>query len=322
VYEVHNVAQCTNWSAAKWDCTDIAGTMAAMTGLVSGEGVAIELSHAGLGSRTVAGAIDFGVQLTALLLVFTLTAEFGSGDSATLAALALVEVVLILAGYPIVFEWLTRGRTLGKMAMGLRVVRDDGGPIGLRQAFVRGLAGFLIEKPGIVLGGLGTAIGMITMGTSRASKRIGDMMAGTFVLQERAGPSNALQPVDFWVPPALCGWAQSLDLSRVDDQFALSLRQFVVRAPQMLPAAQAALGDQFRAQLQAITAPPPPPGVPTPLLLTTVLAERRRRVTVAAPGGYVPPVQVGQWMPAPAGGSPAVEPVGPYRDDLTFTPPN
>jgi len=289
-----------------------------MTGVVSGEGVAIELSHAGLGSRTIAGAIDLGVQIVTLLIVVALTGEFGAGDSATVAALALVEIVLILAGYPIVFEWLTRGRTLGKMAMGLRVVRDDGGPIGFRQAFVRGLAGFLIEKPGIVLGGLGTAIGMITIGASRASKRIGDMMAGTFVLQERAGPSSALQPVDFWVPPALYGWAQSLDLSRVDDQFALSLRQFVVRAPQMSPAAQVALGEQFRAHVQAVTAPPPPPGVPTPLVLTTVLAERRRRAIAAvpspAPGGYL--------VPAPAGRLPTGGPARPYRDDVTFTPPS
>ena len=63
----------------------------------------------------------------------------------------IIEVVLVFAGYPILMEWLTRGRTLGKIWLGLRVVRDDGGPIGFRQALVRGLAGLLIEKPGLLV---------------------------------------------------------------------------------------------------------------------------------------------------------------------------
>jgi uncharacterized RDD family membrane protein YckC len=248
-----------------------------MSGLVSGEGVALELGHAGLGSRTVAAAIDIVVQLGLLLLVSIVTSLVGAGDSDAQAAVAIVEIVLILAGYPILFEWLGHGVTLGKLAMGLRVVRDDGGPIGFRQALVRGLAGFLLEKPGIILLGLGTAIGMITIAASQSSKRLGDMMAGTFVLNERAGPASTLAPVHWWVPPELYGWAQALDLTGVDDRLALQLRQFMVRAPQLAPTAQMALGEQFRTHILAVTAPPPPPGVPTPVLLTTVLAERRRR---------------------------------------------
>jgi len=259
-----------------------------MGGLVSGEGVALDLNQAGLGSRSVAAILDFGIQIVALIIVFTVTGAIGSGDTAIEAALAIVELVVVLAGYPILLEWLTRGRTVGKMAMGLRVVRDDGGPIGFRQAFVRGMVGFLIEKPGILLAGLGIAIGMITMGSSASSKRLGDMMAGTFVLNERAGASSTLRPVSWWVPPALYGWAQSLDLSGVNDQLALQIRQFMVRAGQMSPTAQYALGEQFRAQVLAVTAPPPPPGVPTPVLLSTVLAERGRRAS--QPGGaYAPP---------------------------------
>jgi len=265
-----------------------------MSGLVSGEGVAIELRHAGVGTRTVAAVIDVAVQFAGLLLVIIITANIGQGDSAAVAAVGLVELVLVLAGYPIIFEWLSRGKTVGKYAMGLRVVRDDGGPIGFRQALVRGLAGFILEKPGIALGGLGIAIGLITMATSSASKRVGDMMAGTFVVNERAGADTALRPVSFWVPPALYGWAQSLDLSGVDDQLALQLRQFAVRAREMSPGAQVALGEQFRVRVLAATAPPPPPGVPTPVLLTTVLAERARRAT--------PPVAIG-WS-NPSWGSP------------------
>ena len=281
-----------------------------MSGLVSGEGVAIELRRAGLGSRTIAGAIDFAVQAAILILLVVVTSAFGAGDSDARAALVLVEVVLVLAGYPIVFEWLTRGRTLGKMALGLRVVRDDAGPIGFRQALVRGLAGFLLEKPGIALGGLGLAIGMTTIGASSSSKRVGDMMAGTFVVNERAGPAAVLQPVTWWVPLALHGWAQALDLSRFDDRLAMSVRQFVLRAGQMSPAAQVSLGESYRAQVLAVTAPPPPPGVPTPVLLTTVLAERRRRAELRdwpppPPASYQsdPPAQPGPGAPTVPGGA-------------------
>jgi len=299
-----------------------------MSGLVSGEGVAIDLRRAGLGSRTVAAAIDIAVQLAVLLVLFAVTAAVGAGDTDAQAAVSLLEFVLVLAGYPIVFEWLSHGRTLGKMALGLRVVRDDGGPIGFRQALVRGLAGFLLEKPGIALGGLGIAIGMITIGASSSSKRVGDMMAGTFVVNERTGSATVLQPVNWWVPPALYGWAQSLDLSRFDDRSALAVRQFVVRAAQMSPSAQVALGEQFRAQILAITAPPPPPGVPTPVLLTTVLAERRRRAEqVMSLAGLAQPQPswnanqpaVPFWMASQSGGAlrpPPTQPSG------TFAPPS
>jgi uncharacterized RDD family membrane protein YckC len=248
--------------------------------LVSGEGVAYELNHAGIGSRTVAAVIDLVVQFFALLVLFATYAGIGA-DSAAATSISIVTVVLVLAGYPIVLEWLTRGRTLGKLWMGLRVVRDDGGPIGFRQALVRGLAGLILEKPGL-LAPLTTVVGFATILFSSAQKRVGDMMAGTFVLNERAGPRRAIAPSDFYVPYGLQPWAAALDLSRLDDQLALAVRQFVLRAPQLTPAAQVALGEQLRAQLLTVIAPPPPPGTPTLLLLPAVLAERRRRAEAAS----------------------------------------
>jgi len=289
-----------------------------MSALVSGEGVAIDLRRAGLGSRTVAGVIDIAVEIAVLLLAVTITSAVGAGDSAVLAAVALVETVLVLAGYPIVFEWLSRGRTLGKMALGLRVVRDDGGPIGFRQALVRGLAGFFLEKPGITV-----ALGMITIGVSKSNKRVGDMMAGTFVVNERTGSAPALAAVNWYVPPALHGWAQALDLTRVDDQLALQVRQFMLRAAQMSPSAQYSLGEQYRGQLLALTAPPPPAGVPTPVLLTTVLAERRRRADWAlAQGVTLRGAPNAPMSHPPAGAAPMTLASDTNRPGGAFAPPS
>jgi uncharacterized RDD family membrane protein YckC len=107
---------------------------------VTGEAVVLELRLAKLASRSLALAIDLTVQLT-LFLVGTLVAAGALGfvDDTLSTALALVFYVLVVVGYPVAMETATRGRTLGKMALGLRVVREDGGSITFRHAFVRGL---------------------------------------------------------------------------------------------------------------------------------------------------------------------------------------
>ena len=258
-------------------------TISGTPDVVSGEGVALALPHAGVGSRMVAATIDFAVQAAAAVVLLTITANVAAGaDSAALAAVIVTEVVLVVAGYPILSEWLTRGRTLGKLCLGLRVVRDDGGPIGFRHALVRGLAGLVLEKPGLAFP-LSTALGVLTMIFSRRDKRLGDMMAGTFVLNERAGTrATVIAAPRFGVPVELQGWASTLDLNRLDDGLALAVRQFLMRAHQMTPAAQHELAESLRARLAAVTAPPAPPGTPTAWMLSAVLGERRRRADAAA----------------------------------------
>jgi uncharacterized RDD family membrane protein YckC len=278
--------------------------------LVSGEGVALQLPRAGIGSRLVATLIDVVIQVIALVVLILVTAVLAGGsDTAAAAALIITEAVLVIAGYPILTEWLNHGRTVGKAALGLRVVRDDGGPISFRQALVRGLSSLVLEKPGIAFP-ITTSIGLLTALFSSRSKRLGDLMAGTFVIYERGGPQRSIAPQYFAVPYQLQPWAMALDLTRLDDHLALAVRQFVMRAHQMTPAAQHALGESLRAQLQAVIAPPPPPGTPTPLVLTTVLAERRRRADLSA---GAPPMSRPPVAPPPAPRPPA--------DGPGFAPP-
>jgi uncharacterized RDD family membrane protein YckC len=277
------------------------------TALVSGEGVRLALQPAGVGSRTIAALIDVAIQFGAyLVLILIDVAIVGTADDAAISAVAITEIVLVLAGYPIIMEWTTRGRTVGKICLGLRVVRDDGGPIGFRQARVRGLAGLVLEKPGLLFP-LTTVAGLVTISLSTREKRLGDMMAGTVVLNERSAPQSLATP-PAWVPPPLQPWVLSLDLHRFDDRLALSTRQFISRAYGMSPAAQAALGEDLRRRVLAVTSPPPPPGAPTPTLLASVLAERRRRAMPAAPPAVWnglpvwngPPTAAPQPPPAPA----------------------
>ncbi|SHH49180.1 Uncharacterized membrane protein YckC, RDD family [Jatrophihabitans endophyticus] len=273
-------------------------------GVISGEGVRLALVPAGVASRTLAAAIDVAIQAVAsLVLLLVDAAVAGSADTAALAAVAVVESVLVIAGYPIVLEWSTRGRTVGKLCLGLRVVRDDGGPIGFRHALVRGLASLVLEKPGLLFP-FGTVAGLVTLAVSPREKRIGDLMAGTVVLDERAAPQPLAVPYA-WVPYPLQPWALALDLTRLDDGLALRLRQFVSRAHAMSSPARMTLGDDLLRRVLAVTSPPPPPGAPTAELLGTVLAERRRRATPSTAGRPAArPAPAGPAGPPPAPGGP------------------
>jgi uncharacterized RDD family membrane protein YckC len=263
--------------------------------LVTGEAVALELREAALPSRMLAALIDGAIQLVLLLALVALLSAFPAAGSAALGvALVIVIVVVVGLGYPVTFETLMRGRTPGKAAMGLRVVRDDAGPIGFRQAFVRGLIGFVVERPGIT----SFAAAMISSLLSSRGKRLGDLAAGTVVIQERV--ATATGPVA-QMPPPLAGWAGTLDLTHLSDELAQSVRSFVARAPQLTDAARTDLGHRLTGAVAAVVSPPPPPGTPGWAYLSAVLAERRLRAEralqarqpppsyAAAPGPVAPP---------------------------------
>ena len=272
--------------------------------LVTGEAVALDLRTAALPSRAVAAAIDALAQVLLLLLLVLLAAAAAAagssvgGSQAAQAVVGLVSLVLVTAVYPVAFETLLRGRTPGKAAMGLRVVRDDGGPIAFRQALVRGLSGAFLEKPGISLFLLPVVCSLL----NAHSKRVGDLLAGTVVVQERVGGRGGPVAV---MPPPLAAWARTLELSRLPDALALSVRSFLSRSAELTPAAREDLGGRLVAAVAAVTAPPPPPGTPGWAFLSAVLAERRRRETERLDGragtGWSPALSA---SPPPASFSP------------------
>jgi uncharacterized RDD family membrane protein YckC len=270
--------------------------------VVTGEAVPLDLRTAQLPSRLTAAFLDLLVMAGAYLLVILalLQAGLDDVDDALAAGISVVLLVLVFLGYPVVMETLTRGRSLGKMALGLRVVRDDGGPISFRHALVRGLTGLAIERPGLFLLSLGPAVGMVVSMLSERGKRLGDMAAGTVVLQERMPARPLWTPV---MPPPLAWWAPTLDLTGLDDELALSVRQFLARAGELTPAARDALAADLVGELGARTTPQPPPGTPGWAYLTAVLAERRRREedrqlrAAGRPG--LPPGWYPGWAPPP-----------------------
>jgi uncharacterized RDD family membrane protein YckC len=290
--------------------------------LVTGEAVVVEIRLARLPSRALALGLDVLVQAAALItLLFAVGALIAGGEEAFADALGLVLVVAVLVGYPVTAETLTRGRTLGKLALGLRVVRDDGGPIGFRHALARGLFAVF---PDIWASG-GTAA-LITSALNGRGKRLGDIVAGTVVVQERL-PVQRASPVH--MPAELAVWAAGVDLSGLPDGLALAARQFLARAGELAPGAREDVGRRLAGAIAEVVHPPPPPGTPAAAYLSAVLVERRRRedrrLAGAAPPPATPPAAA-PTAPAPAdpGRGPdesaAAEPPGSRRLSA-FEPP-
>jgi uncharacterized RDD family membrane protein YckC len=248
--------------------------------LVVAEGVALELRPARLGSRAVALLLDLiamivlGVILNVLLL-----ASAGSGASSdTLAGLKIISILLVAVGYPLVWETLSAGRSLGKLAAGLRVVRLDGGPERFRHALVRALA-FLFADIGLpvsLLGGFPTLLlfglpGAVAVACSHQGRRIGDLLAGTIVVRERSEASPGAMPIP--PLPGLAQWAAAADVQDVPPGLILAARQLLSRVFELDRSAAAELTEE----LAGFVTPPPPPGVAPYQYLVAVTAERYRR---------------------------------------------
>ena len=241
----------------------------ATDGAVTSEAVEVDLPVASVLQRCLSGLIDLIVLVVALFLAsLVIGLVIPEVSNAIAQSLLVVTVVLLVLGIPITTETVTRGKTVGKLTTGLRTVRDDGGPIGFRQAVVRGLIGW-VE---IYLAQATIALAAVVL-TSR-NRRVGDLAAGTYVINER---QTIRLPVPTAMPPQLVGWAASADIAALPDSLALATRQFLHRAPTLTPQSRAALGTDLAQQVARFVAPAPPPGHHPETFLAAVLADRRRR---------------------------------------------
>jgi uncharacterized RDD family membrane protein YckC len=251
------------------------GDAPAVTGLVSAEAVEIELRPARLPSRALALLVDLvALVVPGYVVIAVVRMILTQFDEALGAAAMTVATVLIFVGYPAMSEILGQGRSIGKRALGLRVIREDGGPLRARHAFTRALVGLAVEFPGLLLLFVCWPAGIVTMLASAQGRRLGDLAAGTIVVHERSPAPWRPTPA---MPQELAGWAATLDLTGVGDDLAMEIRQFVTRVRELREPYRARLGDQLAGEVARKVIPPPPPGLPPWPLLVTVLAEHRRR---------------------------------------------
>ena len=237
-------------------------------GVVTGEGVLLETRPAAFASRMVGGLIDAAVYVGGTLAAVWFVGVLGVGDGYSSTIFTVLTMVVVLVGVPVTVETLTRGRSIGKLAMGMRIVRDDGGPITVRHALVRALVG--VVELWLTIG----VIAIVASAVHPRGKRLGDMLAGTYAARVRG---RRTVPVVVAVPPHLQAWASAADIARLPDGLALAVRQFLGRARLLHPASRVELGSRLTAQVQAYVRPLPPAGVHPEDFLAAVIAERRTR---------------------------------------------
>ncbi|ELP67416.1 RDD family protein [Streptomyces turgidiscabies] len=241
-----------------------------MSELVTGEAVALELRPAKLPSRALAVLLDLVVVgLVYTVVTVVLVISTASLDEAAQVAVSIAAFLLVLVGAPIAVETLSHGRSLGKMACGLRVVRDDGGPIRFRHALVRGAVG-VVE----ILMTVGVVACIASLVSARG-RRLGDVVAGTLVVRERVpvGRTAFVPPP----PPWLSGRFAELDLSAVPDGLWLAVRQYLTRMGQLDPRVGWAMAERLASDVAARTGTPAPPDVPPAAYLAAVVQERQVR---------------------------------------------
>jgi uncharacterized RDD family membrane protein YckC len=238
------------------------------------EGVPIDLALAGPATRMLAYALDALVIAGGSLLLFVLAALVGGvthSGSALDFGIAVAVVAYVagqLGAYFVFFEVLGGGTSIGKRALGLRVVDKRGGAIGLRRSLVRNVLRLVDSLPSLY------AVGVVTVVTTRHNQRLGDLAAGTLVIRSRPPRRQAPTPASpaawaalgptavgasgaaAWATPPVpvLGW----DVTAVTAEEIAVVRQFLYRRFQLPPAARYGIAVDLATRLWTKVAGQPP----------------------------------------------------------------
>lgn len=246
----------------------------AVSNIVTGDAVVLDLRPARVPTRMMAALIDLTVQGTLLwlsiLLILDIVNRDATIDNASLTVVYALLTITIFVLLPLIIETATCGRGLGKWAMGLRVVRDDGGTTGFRHALIRVLSFWLLDFSFYTACTAGLAAATL----SPQGKRVGDLLAGTVVIRTR--PPRTTRPVPAG-EPCYAPWAAQLEMSRLNDELLAAARYVLSRDHLMRPRFRQSMMSYLAAEISRRTAPPPPTDMSPEAFITTVLAEQRRR---------------------------------------------
>jgi len=267
--------------------------------VVTPENIEIEYELAGLGTRFLANLIDSVAQMAiyaAVFIVFGLIALIVGLSAGAFAhslgqflgdvqgALMLIVAFIVLWGYFIWFETVWNGQTPGKRQLGLRVVRDGGYPINIYAAIVRNLIRVMDGMPvfalGLIIagtyyqqsllsaaGGLCILIPLLSLLFSSRYQRLGDFVAGTMVIKQRAPriPTlEALAPPPRVLPEHLAPYALA-DIGRHVFEMSVpeyrAVRHYIDRRWQLPPQVQQTAAMRLAVPLMQRLGITPPAGV-------------------------------------------------------------
>jgi uncharacterized RDD family membrane protein YckC len=202
------------------------------------EGVEVELTLAGIGSRFIAAAIDVVIELVvigALAIALNLAGAFG-------AALFTSLSFALIFFYDVLFEVLGGGKTPGKRLAGLRVVRSGGRPITFVRSALRNILRIIDILPGFY------AVGTVTIFITSRNQRVGDLAAGANVIRDRHGGRRGDAPVLARAVDA--GPAAGWDVSAVSTADVGIVRAFLERRDELERSASLAIARDLAQRLR------------------------------------------------------------------------
>ena len=189
------------------------------------EGVDLQLTLAGVGSRFISALVDLMLQIVLVVIVSAVAAAVGAFGSGYGYAVAFVAGFLVFAAYDVVFEVFASGRTPGKRLNGLRVVRVDGSPVAFFTSAVRNVLRLVDILPGMYL------VGIATILVTRQNQRLGDVAAGTLVVRERTQQPTLenLRPAPAPAPAPPAAPTGAWDVTGVSAEELAAVHSFLAR---------------------------------------------------------------------------------------------
>jgi uncharacterized RDD family membrane protein YckC len=235
------------------------------------EGVTLEVTLAGVGSRFTAALID-QVLRSAILLSFIISSSFvGDGvdlSGGVLLGFFVIAAFLVQFGYDVLFECLASGRTPGKRWTGLRVVKVGGAPVGFLASVVRNLLRIVDILPGAYV------VGILAVLFTRNNQRLGDLAAGTIVVRERRQVTALPRPSA--APPIHPEDMGLWDVSAISAEDLATVRWFLERRATLAPEARERLAHEIAGRLGPKVAGPQRQWEPESFLEYLVAAKAAR----------------------------------------------
>lgn len=234
------------------------------------EGVDLELTLAGVGSRFSAALIDFLIQialLIALAVAFFLADGFGGWGDALFSVLAF----LLFAGYDVLFEVFASGRTPGKRLNGIRVVRLDGSPVRFLTSATRNILRLIDILPFLYF------VGIVSILVTSRNQRLGDLAAGTLIVRERLGGArpDAFATAAAQAPSPDGDW-QAWDVGGVTAEELVAVRSFLERRNELTVEARSQLAGELAEGLRRKVPGMVEDGPPETFLESLVAAKEHR----------------------------------------------
>ena len=225
------------------------------------ESVELEFALAGIGNRALALLIDYVALYTTIIVFWIVWGLFASqlvllanilGNTdyleLSLKAIALLINFFIYVGYFVFFEVIWQGQTPGKRYTKIRVIRDDGRRVGIQQATMRALLRPVDDM---------LFLGAFLIILNRREKRLGDLVAGTIVVQEEFQVAGANFPISESAQQLAKKLPEMANLSQLlPDDFA-TIREYLRRRNAMSATAKHDLSLELTRQVRSIIDSPP-----------------------------------------------------------------